>query len=147
MPATQLLPTVGTVARTGVRRSDGQHVLVVEDNNDLREMVAEALEMDGYRVSTAPNGRIALEQVHVSRPHLIVLDLMMPVMTGWQLLEALREVPELASVPVVIVSALEDALPEGAVAFVRKPFRVETLLTTVAWASNGERSLPDELRE
>jgi CheY-like chemotaxis protein len=146
MPATGIWPAVGAVARTGVSRSDGQLVLVVEDNSDLRELVAEALKMNGYRVQTAPNGRIALEQVYVSRPHVIVLDLMMPVMTGWQLLEALREVPELATVPVVVVTAL-DALPEGAVAFVRKPFRLEALLATVASASNGERSLPSELRE
>ena len=123
-------------------RSDRGVILVVEDNSDIRDMVAEALEMDGYRVETAPNGSIALEQVRVSRPHIIVLDLMMPVMTGWQLLEALRQVPELASVPVVVVTALEDARPEGAVAFVRKPFSLETLLATVAWASGGGRSTP-----
>jgi CheY-like chemotaxis protein len=144
---TGIAPAVGAVARTDVRPSDGQLVLVVEDNSDIREMVAEALEMDGYRVSTAPNGRTALEQVHVCRPDLIVLDLMMPVMTGWQLLTALRAAPELASVPVVVVTAFDDALPEGAVAFVRKPFRLETLLSTVAWASNGEPSLPDKPNE
>ena len=80
-------------------------ILVVDDDDDIREMIAETLVLDGYRVSTAPNGSVALEQAHVNRPDLIVLDLMMPVMNGWQFLEAQREDPELVTVPVVVVTA------------------------------------------
>ena len=147
MQPTRTAPAVDTVARTGAHRPEDQLVLVVDDNDDIREMEAQALETDGYRVSTAPNGRVALELAHARRPNLILLDLMMPVMTGWEFLGALREVPALASVPVVVVTALDDAYPEGAVAFVRKPFFIETLLATVAWASDGEGLPLDELSE
>ncbi len=137
MQATQTAPA-RTVARTRANRPEDQLVLVVDDNDDIRGVEAQALEMGGYRVSTAANGKVALELAHAHRPNLILLDLMMPVMSGWEFLEALREVPDLASVPVVVVTALDDAYPEGAVAFMRKPFLVETLLATVAWASDGE---------
>jgi two-component system, chemotaxis family, chemotaxis protein CheY len=129
-----------TAAASGVRegtvrsglRAGAPMILVVDDNFDIREMVAEALALDGYRVSTASNGKEALEQAHRDRPDLIVLDLMMPVMTGWQFMEAQRGDPDLAAIPVVVVTAFADAHPEGAAAFMQKPFGIGTLLTTVS---------------
>jgi two-component system, chemotaxis family, chemotaxis protein CheY len=112
-------------------------ILVVDDNNDIREMVAEALAQHGYRVSTAPDGQAAFDQALADPPDLIVLDLMMPVMTGWQFMEQQRGDPRLARIPVIIVTAFSDSHPEGAAAFMRKPFGLDTLLTTVARICDG----------
>lgn len=120
-------------------------VLVVDDEHDIRETIAEALVMGGYRVRTAPNGKVALEQARKGRPDLIVLDLMMPVMSGWQFLEARREDPELGSIPVVVDTAFPDIQVEGAAVLLRKPFDLDTLLTTVARLCDGDKEQLDQL--
>jgi len=107
-------------------------VLVVEDDRDIREVIAEVLALAGYRTCTAPNGRMALEQARVDRPDLIVLDLLMPVMNGWQFMEAQRRDPELATIPVVVVTAALDANAEGAAGFLQKPFDSDALLETTS---------------
>ncbi len=117
-------------------------ILVVDDDEDLRELVSDALVLAGYRVRTARNGKVALEQAQLMRPDLIVLDLMMPVMNGWQFLEAQREDPDLASVPVIVVTAGPDSQAEGAAVFMRKPFDVATLLTVVARFCGGGPEQP-----
>src|SRR3712207_6404701 len=85
------------------------HLLVVEDDQDIRETLQQALELEGYQVSTAGNGKEALDILHLadppSRPHLILLDLMMPIMDGWEFLEKARSTNLLSGIPVVIVSA------------------------------------------
>ena len=112
-------------------------ILVVDDEPDIREMISEMLLLDGYRVRTAPNGKIALGQARLNRPDLIVLDLMMPVMNGWQFLEAQQEDPCLAGIPVVVVTAALDARVEGAAMLLRKPFDLDTLLKAVARLCGG----------
>jgi len=120
-------------------------ILVVDDDDDIREMIAEALVLDGYRVSTAPNGKVALEQARAHRLDLIILDLMMPVMNGWQFLEAQREDPDLATIPVVVVTATLDAQVEGAAMLLRKPFDLDALLTTVARLCGGKLEQLEQL--
>ena len=66
------------------------HVLIVEDDPDVREMLELVLQTSGYTTDTAANGQQALERVHERRPCLIVLDLMMPVMSGWEFRERRR---------------------------------------------------------
>jgi two-component system, chemotaxis family, chemotaxis protein CheY len=112
-------------------------ILVVDDEPDIREVIAEAFILNGYRVRTARNGKIALEQARLNRPDLIVLDLMMPVMDGWEFLEAQRRNLQLASIPVVVVTAELDANVEGAAVILRKPFDLDTLLSTVARLCGG----------
>jgi CheY-like chemotaxis protein len=107
-------------------------ILVVDDDHDIREVIAESLSLDGYLVCVAPNGKVALEQAHAKRPDLIVLDLMMPVMSGEEFLAARREDPALAATPVVVVTAAIDWEVEGADVVLQKPFELETLLATVA---------------
>jgi CheY-like chemotaxis protein len=119
-------------------------ILVVDDDDDIREMIAEALVLNGYRVSTAPNGTVALEQARAHRLDLIILDLMMPVMNGWQFLEAQREDPDLATIPVVVVTATLDAQVESASMLLRKPFDLDTLLTIVARLCGGK---PERLEQ
>jgi len=86
-------------------RESGRTVLVVEDDETTSEMMAKLLGKDGYSVVTADNGLRALEQLERDVPGLILLDLMMPEMDGFQLLAELRKRPEWSSVPVIVVTA------------------------------------------
>jgi len=85
-------------------------VLVVEDEEDLRHSVAEVLQLEGYDVSTAANGREALHEMNASeiRPSLILLDMMMPVMDGWTFRRRQLEDAELADIPVVVFSSAKN---------------------------------------
>jgi CheY-like chemotaxis protein len=110
-------------------------ILVVEDDCDLRELLAEILARAGYSVVQAANGKEALECLcGVERPRLILLDLSMPVMNGWQFHEALKANERLADIPVLVVSARRDgekALPVASERFLRKPFELASLLDMV----------------
>jgi len=83
------------------------HVLVVEDDADTRELVRRTLEKEGWTVDEAENGRVGLERVAAAAPDLILLDLMMPEMDGFDFLEAVREQMPAESIPVVVVTAKE----------------------------------------
>jgi PAS domain S-box-containing protein len=112
-------------------------VLVVDDAAHNRTMLIDALEMLGFRMTEAGDGAEALEAAGRHRPDLVVMDLTMPVMDGFEAMRRMRLVPELADVPVVATSA--SATPEtaarakagGASAFVPKPIAQETLLATI----------------
>jgi CheY-like chemotaxis protein len=114
-------------------------VLIVEDEPDIRELVREVIEEEGYSVAAAANGKEAQDYLlSAGPPSLILLDLMMPIMNGWDFLAWLRSQPEpLASVNVVVVSAASSdriataTSTYSAVAAVRKPLTVSQLLGTV----------------
>ncbi|HEX3346288.1 MAG TPA: response regulator [Polyangiaceae bacterium] len=101
-------------------------VLVVEDEADAREMMREIIEMEGCTVIEAANGAEALRALTTSRPCLIVVDLLMPVMDGVQLLEELRSRPALAAIPVVIATSAPHRAPRGVPVLV-KPIDLNTL--------------------
>jgi CheY-like chemotaxis protein len=103
-------------------------VLVVDDDRDVRDVVAAVLESEGYDVSCAENGAQALAIMHGPKPRAIVLDLMMPVMSGWEMLEVVRGDGELAAIPVVVLSAVRA--PAG-VAHLWKPVSLDELVTTL----------------
>lgn len=109
-------------------------VLIVEDDADLREMMAQLLTLEGYRATTVANGRDALDYLHRGdRPEIILLDLMMPVMDGWEFRRRQGEDPALATVPVVVLSALDPSRAadlDGA-AFLKKPLDFDRLLQLV----------------
>ena len=121
-------------------------VLVVDADPDLRETVADLLAGAGYQVETAENGAIALDLLARSTelPDLILLDMMMPVMDGWDFSEEKRKVSELADIPVIVFSAHADiaeaARAVHAVASLRKPLRLKTLLDAIA--SHLPRPIP-----
>ena len=112
-----------------------KRVPVVDDDDVIRLTVADALDMEGYSVITATNGAEALAQVRTARPHAIVLDLMMPVMNGWEFLEACHREELCAGTPVLVMSAychLVETAPElGANAYIAKPFDLEVLLGAI----------------
>jgi CheY-like chemotaxis protein len=104
-------------------------VLVVEDDDDIREVIAEILRAEGYEVFCAQNGLRALEVIQKERrPDLVLLDLMMPIMSGWEVLEELQAEESLAQIPVVVVSAMHAP---GAREHLSKPVDLERLLSTV----------------
>lgn len=114
----------------------GRSVLIVDDDDAIREVVAEVLRDEGYGVLCAANGAQALDALGKGPlPNLILLDLMMPVMSGWELLEHLQENDRMSRIPVVVVSAM--AAP-GVSEHLSKPIALDLLLDTVnRWTSNG----------
>jgi len=109
-------------------------VLIVEDSDDAREMMAELLRFAGYRVEQARNGLEAYQLLCgcEEKPALVLLDLMMPVMSGPELVEALAKNPKLSSLPIVVVSAAVESIATGAVKrALRKPVSFEVLLSVV----------------
>ncbi len=114
----------------------GGRVLVVEDDDDIREVVEEVLLSEGYRVDVAKDGVDALGKLDADpRPPLILLDMMMPRMDGETFLRALRARPRLADAPVVVISgnaaAREKANALHAAACLVKPFELDELLGLV----------------
>ncbi len=107
-------------------------ILVVDDDQDIREAVAEVLAGEGYSTRTAGNGQEALAVLSgLERPCLVLLDLMMPVMDGYEVLARLRENPVWRGFPVVVCTASRSTAPEGASGILRKPFEVDELLSLV----------------
>lgn len=109
-------------------------ILVVEDEEESRQALMQILELEGFSTVGASNGAEAMDYLRTSsRPCLIVLDLNMPVMNGRQLRAELRQVEELAIIPVVVVSAQESfaAGDLGAVGAFRKPLDVDALVKVV----------------
>jgi CheY-like chemotaxis protein len=112
-------------------------VLIVEDDRDIRESILEALEDNDYHPVGASNGKEALDKLRhgMARPCVILLDIMMPIMDGWQFRALQREDPELSSIPVVVLTAhtsIEDASQRmHAAACLKKPVPLSVLLSTV----------------
>jgi two-component system response regulator MprA len=103
-------------------------VLVVDDDKDIRESLVEILRDEGYEVTSACNGAEALEAIDRRAPDVMLLDLMMPVVNGWEVLETLRLRGTHPKLPVVILSALEA---QGCVDYIQKPIRLPKLLALI----------------
>lgn len=112
------------------------HILVVDDAYENLCFIQAALEMEGYRVSLAENGRVALEQFQTSVPHLVLSDVMMPGMDGTELTRQIRKQKKLPFIPILLITAQEqsdvvEGLDAGADDFIRKPVEVTELLARV----------------
>jgi CheY-like chemotaxis protein len=117
--------------------SDGSTVLVVDDDKDVCELIKAALAGKGYKTVCAANGREALDYLkgRAPRPKLILLDLMMPVMTGWEFRRVQQADPALSNIPVAIITGrpLNGGAGEmGAVDVLYKPSRIEKLTAVVS---------------
>jgi CheY-like chemotaxis protein len=110
-------------------------VLLVEDDGDVRQAISEILRESHYAVLEYGNGQEALASGRKDEACVILLDMMMPVMDGWQFRAAQRNDPLLGKVPVVVLTAHADAAHVaeelGAAAFLKKPVQLEALLGTV----------------
>ena len=120
--------------------AERQTVLVVEDDESIREVISDVLEDKGFRVFPAVNGSDALHQLDTVRPDVMVLDLLMPVMHGWAFMESYLEKTGGSLIPIVVVS-VNPALPRsynrlGVAHVVSKPFDVATLAEAVEQASS-----------
>jgi CheY-like chemotaxis protein len=114
----------------------GGGILVVDDDNAIRETLRAILQDEGYRVAVAGNGQEALEVLEtIGPPDLCIVDLVMPVMNGWELCAELAARPELAGVPVLLISANShvDTPPPGldSVQVMQKPISFDRLLEHV----------------
>jgi DNA-binding response OmpR family regulator len=112
-------------------------ILVVDDEDDILNFLELVLSEKGYQVSTASGGQEALTKAQLERPDLVLLDIMMPQMDGWEVLKLLRVDEETAEVPVAMLSARTEArdrvqgLQEGAIDYICKPFSLSELLSKI----------------
>ena len=113
-------------------------VLVVDDSPTDRQIVTTLLQKQGYEVTTAVDGEDALEKVAADRPPLIVLDIVLPKMNGYQVLRRLKTAPETRDIKVILVSSKSQesdrfwGLKQGANDYIVKPYPDDALLTAVA---------------
>ncbi len=141
------------MTESGVSELDSRHpshlgkspvVLVVDDDPDILEALSEILEAEGFDIRRARNGKEALERLEPEPPQLILLDLMMPVMDGWEFSQRMREIPHAAKIPVIVLSADRNvgskARDIGAVGHLAKPFELNDLLEMVRGSLAGPGS-------
>ena len=115
----------------------GKLILIVDDEKDFVKTTALRLGHEGYEIEEANDGTEALEKVAAKKPDLILLDIMMPGMTGTEVYEKLRAEPDTASIPIIFLTVWERLLPgtvepdEGRYRFLMKPFDFQKLLQTI----------------
>lgn len=113
-------------------------VLIAEDERDIRELIGFTLTYGGYQVIEAPDGKAAVEKARAELPDLIILDVRMPKMTGYEACQALKALKETRNIPVVFLSAkgqeieVKQGMDLGAIAYILKPFAPNELLEQVA---------------
>lgn len=114
-----------------------KHILIVEDTKDLLANIQELLAMEGYDVWTANNGKEGLQVLNKVVPHLIITDLLMPILDGFEFIRCVRALPSLDHVPVLVFSAMPSeeneakVLKLGANYYLKKPSTLEALLEAV----------------
>ena len=118
-------------------------VLVVDDDPNIRRMIMAALKRDGYRFVEAANGREALDAMRRENPNAVVLDLMMPIASGWDVLRERASDSVLMKIPIIVVSAtrspeLASAMDQGICAFLPKPFDINALASLVRSCVPGQ---------
>ncbi len=112
-------------------------ILVAEDERDIRDLIAYVLKYAGFEVEVASNGAEAVEKAPQVKPDLILLDVRMPRMTGYEACRQLKKMPEIQNVPVVFLSAkgqdneIDEGLEVGAKDYILKPFAPDELIQQV----------------
>jgi len=119
--------------------ASARFVLIVDDDPDLLDVTSFVIENEGMAVETARNGQEALARLGTGRlPALVLLDLMMPVMNGWEFLAEVAKDPQLLEVPVVVLTAGEHTEIPGALAVLSKPMDLKELLRVVERYVRGD---------
>ena len=127
-------------------------VLIVDDEAGIRELCRVNLALAGYDVTEAPDGYTALDKAKAERPDVIFLDVLMPGMSGWEVLSALRSDPDTAAIPVVMLTALSSEDDQirgwegGVVEYLTKPFNPLSLADWAAAALEPHDPAEDEAR-
>lgn len=128
------------------------HILVVDDNNINRDLLSRQLEREGYKTSSASDGKAALDYMRDLPIDIVLLDIMMPVMDGYQVLEAVHADANLRHIPIIVISAVDDmesivrCIQLGADDYLLKPFNTTLMLARIN-ASLEKKDLYDQLRE
>ena len=123
-------------------------ILLVEDDPDVRDSLQDILEDEGFDVVPASNGKQAIDFLTMNEPAgaaLVILDLLMPMVSGWEVLERMSSDPALADIPVLVLSAATGDKPERAQGFVRKPFSLEAFVSKVHGVVDRPHRAADEL--
>ena len=121
-------------------------ILVADDEFDLTSTLRAILEAEGYRVETCANGREAFERIQADTPDLILMDVMMPLLSGYEALRSMRQTPGLDAVPVVLMSSIPPGVKREGYrwqGFLHKPFSLETLIKTVEQLIGKADPMPD----
>ena len=126
---------------TGERK---QQILVVDDSEDMRVLLEQILEEAGYRVVLAQDGQASLTQARLYHPDLILMDMSLPDIDGWEAVRHLRKMSEFRATPIIAVTAHvspreeERAMAAGCTAHIGKPFDTRVLLQSIARLLKGE---------
>jgi len=118
-----------------------QKILIIDDDEAIRTALQLVLENEGYRVFIAENGQEGLELLeNIPRPDVILLDLMMPVLDGWEFLELRKKDLKLASIPVVVISAFNEQERKLSVEkFIKKPIDLKVLHENLLQLREGQK--------
>jgi two-component system cell cycle response regulator DivK len=117
----------------GIQKSSSQKILVVEDNQDNRELVVKVLKINGYHVIEAVDGEEAIEKTRAENPDLILMDLFIPKIDGYEVTRRLKRDIDLKSIPIIALTAhamkgdMEVALGAGCDGYIPKPIDVREL--------------------
>ena len=112
-------------------------ILVAEDEHDIRELIAFTLTFAGHEITQAPNGAEAVKLAQQVKPDLIMMDVRMPRMTGYEACRVMKDMDDIKDIPVVFLSAkgqddeIQTGIDAGAIAYILKPFAPEELTTQV----------------
>jgi CheY-like chemotaxis protein len=118
-------------------------ILIVDDDDDFRGALRQVLQEEGCTVLDAADGKAALRSLRVSTPDLVILDLMMPVMNGWDLYARMQEDPALVGIPVAVLSGVARMRPFGPMHEIHKPVGLSSLqglLRAIEWPSHPHRA-------
>jgi len=114
-----------------------QKILIIEDDKQLCEMIKFILTREGYNIEVSHNGKEAIHKLQSFTPHLIILDIMLPEINGWQIQELLRADSKTSRIPVIVLTSrnfikdIDKAFSLGAAAYITKPFSIEKLVKKV----------------
>lgn len=116
---------------------DKKRILVADDEQNIVDLLSVVLQGEGYQVETAPDGLVALKKIQKNKPDLVILDVNMPQLDGWNVLSSIRASADTHSIPVLmctnkdLVSDVERAEVLGATGYIPKPFEIERVLLKV----------------
>lgn len=114
-----------------------KQLLLIEDNDEIRDNTAEILELAGYKVRTAENGKVGVEMALEEKPDLIICDIMMPVLDGYGVLHLLNKNPDLTGIPFIFLTAKAErgdfrkGMEMGADDYITKPFSTQEVVERV----------------
>ena len=126
-----------------------QRVLIVEDNADLRRLYAIGLNQHGFEVKLAGNGAEALDRIATDPPDLILVDLLMPVMDGWELISKVNPPEQNAFIPVIVITGhplpTDRSLPSSIVGWLGKPAAIEDIVGMINQRTRALSPAPPQL--